>query len=81
MGTERVWLRHDLHSHFQYHLLTVMADNLRNRGPADRNKVNVNEAWELTYWCSVLGCTPDRLRAAVGTVGVMVVDVRRYLSK
>jgi hypothetical protein len=58
-----------------------MADNLSNRGPADRNRVNVNEAWELTYWCSVLGCTPDRLRAAVRAVGVMVADVRRYLGK
>ena len=58
-----------------------MADNLSNRGPADRSRVNVNETWELTYWCGVLGCTPDRLRAAVRAVGVMVVDVRRYLSR
>jgi hypothetical protein len=58
-----------------------MADNLSNRGPADRSKVNVHETWELTYWCGVFGCTPDQLRAAVRAVGVLVVNVRRHLGK
>jgi hypothetical protein len=58
-----------------------MSDNLKNRGPADRSKVNVNESWEVTYWCGVFGCTEAQLRAAVRAVGVLVVDVRRYLSK
>jgi hypothetical protein len=34
---------------FLFFLLPVMADNLSNRGPADRSKVNVHETWELTY--------------------------------
>jgi hypothetical protein len=58
-----------------------MTDNLSNRGPQDRARVNVNEAWEVTYWCKEFGCTPDQLRAAVKAVGVMVVDVRRHLKK
>jgi hypothetical protein len=57
-----------------------MADDLKNRGPADRARVNVNESWEVRYWCKEFGCTEDALRAAVKAVGVMVTDVRRYLS-
>jgi len=26
-----------------------MADDTKNRGPADRARVNVHEKWELTY--------------------------------
>ncbi len=58
-----------------------MSDDLRNRGPKDRARVNVNEAWEMTYWCKEFGCTESQLKVAVKAVGVMVVDVRRHLSK
>lgn len=58
-----------------------MSDNLKNRGPADRARVNVNEAWERTYWCKEFGCTEAQLRAAVTAVGVMVVNVRAHLKK
>lgn len=58
-----------------------MADDLTNRGPADRARINVNESWELAYWCKELSVTAEKLREAVRAVGVMVVDVRRYLSK
>lgn len=34
-----------------------MVDDLSNRGPADRSRVNVNEPWELRYWTGVFGCT------------------------
>ncbi|MEO8993212.1 MAG: DUF3606 domain-containing protein [Rhodanobacter sp.] len=59
----------------------IMSDNLHNRGPADRARVNVNEAWEVTYWCKEFGCNEAQLRAAVKAVGVMVRDVRAYLAK
>ena len=57
-----------------------MSDDLTNRGPADRARVNVNEAHEVRYWTKEFGCTEAELRAAVKAVGVMVVDVRRYLA-
>lgn len=28
-----------------------MADDLTDRAPEDRSRVNVNEAWELRRWC------------------------------
>ena len=58
-----------------------MADNLHDRGPADRDRINVHEAWEVDYWCKKFGVTEQQLKAAVKAVGVMVVDVRRYLGK
>ena len=57
------------------------ADNLSNRGPADRARVNVHEAWELEYWTKKFGCTKSQLQAAVKAVGVMAKDVEAYLKK
>lgn len=58
-----------------------MTDNLKNRGPADRSRINVNESWELSYWCTELSCTPTQLRAAVKEVGVLVDKVRVHLKR
>ena len=58
-----------------------MADDLRNRGPADRARVNVHESWEVSYWTKEFGCTADQLRSAVTAVGVMVDNVRAYLKR
>jgi Protein of unknown function (DUF3606) len=58
-----------------------MPDNLNRTQPEDPNKINVNQQWEAAYWCRTLGVTELALRAAVGAVGPMVRDVRRYLGK
>lgn len=58
-----------------------MADDKTNRGPADRARVNVNEDYEVTYWCEKFGCSPSELRAAVNAVGVMADKVEGYLKK
>jgi hypothetical protein len=58
-----------------------MADDLSNRGAADRARINVNEPHEVRYWCKQLGCTEAELRAAVQRAGVMADDVRRALGK
>jgi hypothetical protein len=57
-----------------------MADNLTNRGPADRNRINVTEEWELNYWMKELGCTAEELRAAIKAVGTTAADVRARLE-
>jgi len=60
---------------------TNMSDDKTKRGPADRERINVNEPYEVGYWCQDLKCTEAQLRAAVKAVGVMVKDVRAYLKK
>ncbi|GMT97499.1 hypothetical protein KH5H1_16180 [Corallococcus caeni] len=58
-----------------------MSDDLKNRGPKDRARINVNEPWEVSWWCAHFGCTAAQLRAAVQAVGVMTADVKRHLGK
>lgn len=59
----------------------IMADDKSDRGPADRQRVNVNQEHEVRYWCKAFGCTEEELRQAVQRVGVMADDVRRALGK
>lgn len=56
-----------------------MSDDLNNRGPADRTRVNVNEDYEARYWADKWGVSEDELRSAVARVGVMAKDVERAL--
>ena len=56
-----------------------MSDDLKIVRPEDPSKINVNQPWEVDYWCKVLGCTPEQLRKAVKAVGTSVDAVKRYL--
>mgnify|MGYP003619412218 FL=1 len=58
-----------------------MADDLKNRGPQDRARVNTTEQWELSYWTKQFGVTEQQLKDAVRAVGPMVVDVQKHLNK
>jgi hypothetical protein len=57
-----------------------MADNLQDRGPRDRQRIDIHEDWELRYWTEALGATKEELAGAVAAVGVQVDDVKRYLA-
>lgn len=58
-----------------------MADDLKDRGPADRSRINVHEKWEVEWWCKELGVSEAELQAAVQKAGVMAADVRKQLGK
>ncbi|MBC3376176.1 DUF3606 domain-containing protein [Pseudomonas sp. SWRI92] len=58
-----------------------MADDLSNRGPQDRNRINTSEDWELRYWAKEFGVTEDELKAAVKAAGPVADDVRKQLKK
>ena len=58
-----------------------MADDLKNRGPQDRARINVNEDYELRYWTEELGVGEDELRRTVERVGVSAEKVRQALGK
>ena len=58
-----------------------MPDDKTKTGPADRDRINVNEPYELAYWSKELGVTPDKIKEAVKKVGVMVKDVKKHLGK
>jgi GTP cyclohydrolase III len=58
-----------------------MSDDLKNRGPADRARINVHEDHEVRYWTQELGVSREQLVQAVQAVGVMAADVRKHLGK
>jgi hypothetical protein len=58
-----------------------MADDTRKTGKADRERINVSQAYELADLARKLGVSRDELRKAVETVGPMADDVRRHLGK
>lgn len=58
-----------------------MSDDLTNRGPQDRARINVHEDHELRYWTKELGVSEERLKKAVMAVGVAVEAVKEHLKK
>ena len=58
-----------------------MADDKTKTGAADRDRINVNEDYELQYWTKALGVSADELRAAVKAVGPTAAAVREHLGK
>src|SRR3972149_1030082 len=62
-------------------LETPMSDDKNNAGSPDRDRINVNEDYELRYWTTTLGVSADELRAAVAAVAPTAVAVRKHLGK
>jgi hypothetical protein len=58
-----------------------MSDDKKNTGSPDRDRINVNEDYELQYWTEALGVSADELRAAVKAVGPTAAAVRKHLGK
>ena len=58
-----------------------MTDDKKNAGSPDRDRINVNEDYELQYWTKALGVSADELRAAVRAVGPGAAAVREHLGK
>jgi hypothetical protein len=56
-------------------------DSTKNVGSPDRDRINVNEDYELQYWTEKFGVSTDRLKEAVETVGTSVKAVQEYLNK
>jgi len=57
-----------------------MADDKRNPGRPDRERINMEEAYEVEYWCERFGVSQEELAAAVKKVGSMASDVQRELK-
>jgi hypothetical protein len=56
-------------------------DSKEKIGSPDRERINVNEDYELQYWSKEFGITHDELIAAVKAAGTSVKDVKAYLNK
>jgi hypothetical protein len=58
-----------------------MADDLKQTGKQDDQRINVEQDHELSYWSKELGVSRDELRRAVQQAGSLVKDVRQHLSR
>ena len=58
-----------------------MSDNKSQTGGQDRERINVNQDYELRDWAKSLNTTPERLKEAVQAVGDRAEKVREYLSQ
>lgn len=58
-----------------------MADDKTKTDYRDRDRINVNEPYEVEYWKKELGVTKDKLVDTVREVGPMVDDVKKKLGK
>jgi hypothetical protein len=58
-----------------------MTDNLNERGPADRTRVNMHEKHEVKYWTGKWAITEAQLKEAHDSVGVTVDKIEDYLRK
>jgi hypothetical protein len=59
----------------------AMADDRSMRGPQDRQRVNMSEDYEVSYWSKKWGVTREELAEAVRQAGPMSAAVARQLGK
>ncbi|WP_372018121.1 DUF3606 domain-containing protein [Pseudoxanthomonas sp. 10H] len=57
-----------------------MTDDKRHTGMPDRDRINLEEDYEVRYWTQALGVTAEQLREAVQAVGPSAEAVRRRLG-
>jgi len=58
-----------------------MADDLKQTGRQDDQRINVEQDHELSYWSRELGVSREELRSAVQQAGSLVKDVRQHLNR
>ena len=57
-----------------------MSDDKSNRSGQDRQRININETYELRDWAAKFGVSPEQLREAVARVGDRAAVVERFLK-
>ena len=58
-----------------------MADDKSKPGRPDRDRINVNEEYEVRDWATSFGVSPEELKRAVAQVGDRADAVRQHLGK
>lgn len=56
-------------------------DNKQKTGSPDRDRINVNESYELEYWSKKFQVTPDELKKAVKSAGTSASEVEKLLKR
>ncbi len=56
-------------------------DNLKDKGPQDRNLISLSEDWEVKWWTKSLGVSVMELKEVVSKVGNSAAKVKEYLKE
>jgi len=59
----------------------IMSDDKSQSHGQDRERINVNQEYELRDWAKSLNTTPERVKEAVQAVGDRVEKVREFLRQ
>ncbi|MED5620298.1 DUF3606 domain-containing protein [Ideonella sp. BN130291] len=57
-----------------------MSDSTSNRGGQDRQRINVNQDYELRDWAKKFDATPEQIKEAVQAVGDRADKVEMHLK-
>ena len=58
-----------------------MEDDLSEKGPSDRSRINLTEPYEVQYWADKFDVSKERLSEAVRKVGHSADAVAKELQK
>ena len=58
-----------------------MPDDLTKKRPQDAKFININQPYEVKYWCEKLKTSKFMLSIAIKTVGPYIDDVETFLRK
>jgi hypothetical protein len=56
-----------------------MLSDKTNTSKSDKDRVNLNEPYELADWVEEFGASADKIRDAVAKVGTLAKDVKKEL--
>lgn len=56
-------------------------DDLKNKGPQDRNRISLSEDWEVKWWTASLAVSVSQLKEIVAKVGNSAAKVKEYLKE
>ena len=59
----------------------AMVDDTTKRQPEDSKRVNINQEYEIAYWCKKWAISKERLLKLVKEVGPMVADILKKLKR
>ena len=58
-----------------------MLDNPKEKRKSDKQRININQEYEVWHWTNKLACTKLQLEKAVKAVGPGVKDIEAWLDK
>jgi hypothetical protein len=66
---------------FAHQWETSMPDDKTKSAGQDRERINVNQAYELRDWAKSMNTTPEKLKEAIQAVGDRADKVREFLRE